>query len=323
MKTSEKILQFIQDQGEVSAKDLTSYVGISERAIFKQLSKLIDTGKLIKIGKPPKVFYKTKLIRTGNKDELKIQSGIKEVIERNFLYITPLGEYFLGLEGFIRWCEDRRLGVNTQAMQYNKILKDINKTRKNGMITAVNKFESSFKDNALKDVFYLDFYSIPQFGKTKLGQLLLYAKQSQDRKRIKEIADISKGYINKIVKQYKIEAVGFIPPTIKREVQFMKELENSLDLNLPKVKISKIKTEIIVPQKTLKKINDRIINARNTIILEDKRSFKNILLIDDAAGSGATLNEMAKKIVANEVSKNVYGLAITGSYKGFDVISEV
>ena len=48
-----------------------------------------------------------------------------------------------------------------------------------------------------------------------------------------------------------------------------------------------------------------------------------ILLIDDALGSGATLNETAQKIKNQKLAETVIGLAITGSFSGFDVISEV
>jgi len=41
--------------------------------------------------------------------------------------------------------------------------------------------------------------------------------------------------------------VGFIPPTVKREVQLMKELENNLDFKIGKINITKIKTPITVP----------------------------------------------------------------------------
>lgn len=191
------------------------------------------------------------------------------------------------------------------------------------MIDATDKFTNSFDNVFLRGVFYVDFYSIPQFGKTKLGQLLLYAKQSQDIQRIKEISLLAKESIGNVIKKYKIDAIGFIPPTVRREVQFMRELEKNLKLTLPKVGITKVKTEIIVPQKTLSKLSDRVLNAKNTIIIEDKREFKNVLLIDDAVGSGATLNETARKIINSKLANKVFGLGITGSYKGFDVISEV
>ena len=58
--------------------------------------------------------------------------------------------------------------------------------------------------------------------------------------------------------------------------------------------------------------------------MKDTGVHKNILLLDDAAGSGATLNETAKQIrERGMVNGKIIGLAIVGSFKGFDVISEV
>jgi predicted amidophosphoribosyltransferase len=80
-----------------------------------------------------------------------------------------------------------------------------------------------------------------------------------------------------------------------------------------------------VAQKTLEKLEQRIVNARETIFVKDiVLPFKNILLIDDAVGSGASLNETAKKLKPLlPPSGKIFGFAITGSYKGFDVIREV
>lgn len=50
----------------------------------------------------------------------------------------------------------------------------------------------------------------------------------------------------------------------------------------------KVKTEIIVPQKILSKLEDRIENASGTIILTESGKYRNILLIDDAVGPGAS-----------------------------------
>ena len=61
-----------------------------------------------------------------------------------------------------------------------------------------------------------------------------------------------------------------------------------------------------------------------TIVVEENEIHDNILLIDDAVGSGATLNETAKQMREKGiVGGKIIGLAIVGSYKGFDVISEV
>ncbi|MDP2736391.1 MAG: hypothetical protein Q8O59_01245, partial [bacterium] len=86
---------------------------------------------------------------------------------------------------------------------------------------------------------------------------------------------------------------------------------------------TKIKTPIIIPQKTLSRLQDRIENARSTFVVDENTKYNNILLIDDAVGSGATLNEIAGRIKQKNIARKIIGLAITGSFKGFDVISEV
>jgi len=170
----------------------------------------------------------------------------------------------------------------------------------------------------------MDFYSYEIFGKTKLGQLLLYAKQSQDREMINQIADMAKPIVDQLIRKYKIDGVGFIPPTVKRDLQFMKQFKTRLNLNIGEINIVKLKTPIIIPQKTLSKIEDRIINAKQTIQIDGEKKYNNILLIDDAVGSGSTLNEVAKKIRQKNVCKGmIIGLAVVGSFKGFEVISEV
>ena len=51
----------------------------------------------------------------------------------------------------------------------------------------------------------------------------------------------------------------------------MRQLEKRLALSLRKVEVAKVKTPIIIPQKTLSKLDDRIINAQQTIIVNDNK----------------------------------------------------
>lgn len=322
MNTSEKIIKYIKENKKVTAKELIDFLFLTEQAVFRQLSDLITSGILTKTGKPPKVFY---LLAEKEKEvaQFNVDKKIRKIIEDNFLIITASGERKDGMKGFVYWCQKTNQSIEKVATEYVNTLDKYKKFRKNGLISGIDKFRDTFKDIGLDDVFYLDFYSIERFGKTKLGQLLLYAKQSQDRALIRELTMDIKPRIDGIIKKYKIDGVGFIPPTVKRKVQFMKELEKNLHENVRRVSIVKVKTEIIVPQKTLNKLADRIENARNTIIVDEKSKFKNILLIDDAVGSGATLNETALQIKQKGIATKVIGLSITGSFKGFDVISEV
>jgi predicted amidophosphoribosyltransferase len=133
-----------------------------------------------------------------------------------------------------------------------------------------------------------------------------------------EIIGLSRDRINRLLKTEHIQAVGYIPPTIKRERQFMKVLERKLNLPLPRISLLKVKGEIAIPQKALSRIEDRVANARFSILLTEKRKFKKVLLIDDAIGSGATMNETALKLKDSRMASIVVGLAITG----FEVIQE-
>ena len=103
----------------------------------------------------------------------------------------------------------------------------------------------------------------------------------------------------------------------------MKYFETHLQINLPKIKILKISGIIPVPQKSLNKLEERINNAENSFAISEKVRFDRVLLLDDAVGSGSTLNQIAGKIKQKQVAKEVAGLAIVGSFKGFDVVTDV
>jgi len=322
--TSERIIEYINLKKRVTAKNLVDYFEISRQAIFKHhLSKLLKSEVISKIGRPPKVFYSlTK--KTADKKEYLISNTVKNLIEKQFIEITPAGEIEKGWNAFINWCLKRELDVPQSAKSYVNIIRKYDAVRKNGLLDGMRKMKNTFPKVYLDHLFYLDFYSIERFGKTKLGKTLLYAKQSQNKMMIRALAKEIKPSIKNLIKKYKIDAIGFVPPTVKREVQLMKELENNLDFKIGKIDITKIKTPITVPQKTLSKLEDRVENAKMTFIVGEKVFCKNIILIDDAVGSGATLNEIAAQIKERKIAKGkIVGLAITGSIKGFDVISEI
>lgn len=328
MKTSAKIIQYIKVKGQITGSELVEYLDITDRAVRKQLKALIDSGQLTKAGKPPKVYYsiapKADTTNDSESNSTLIDKISKKAINENFLYITPVGTEQKGWEGFIYWCRERKLELIPTAVQYIQTISRYSLYKKNGLIDGMHKMKTTFDEVALDKLFYIDFYSIEIFGKTKLGQLLLFAKQSQDRMLINEIAVLIKPTVLGVIQDYQIDGVGFIPPTIKREIQLMGQVEKMLNLDVKKISITKIKTPVVVPQKTLTKLEDRIINAKETISIDGTKIYNNILLIDDAVVSGATLNETAKKIRQKGLCKGqIIGLAITGSFSGSEVISEI
>lgn len=318
----EKILELLLAHNELTVKSLTEIIGISKQRIHRLLKELIEQNKVQKIGTAPKVVYKLKTIEIKN--EIEFTALEENLLKEKYALITPLGEYLTGTEAFEQWCLDRNLPVKKTLKEYEKTLEKYDAfVDKVGLIDGTTKLKNT-KGLALciDKQFYADFYAIERFGKTKLGQLLHFGKMSQNKKLIKEIVDNTKSKIEQILKTHKIDAVGYIPPTLKRDVQIMKQFERLYNISLPILKLEKVKSEIIIPQKALSKLKDRITNAQNNIIVADKRQFGNVLLIDDALGSGATINETACKIKNSKIAKKVFGFAVTGSYKGFEVISE-
>lgn len=329
MKTSQKILEYITEKGQVSGKELTDYLGsVTDRAIRKQLKTLLEKGEVRKIGQPPKVFYS--IVSCAAKKENAptdisvIDRVIRRIIDDRYLYITSGGEMKHGWEGFVLWCEKTRQDPIKTGKEYVSTVRKYDAFSKNGLLDGMRKIRNTFDEVFLDKLFYLDFYSIERFGKTKLGQILLHAKQSQDRKLMRSLIEDVRPKILALIKRWSIDGVLFVPPTLKREVQFMKELEKYLKLPTRILSVSKVKTPVVIAQKTLTKLEDRIENARKTIVVEESATFENILIIDDAVGSGSTLNETAAQIRKRGLCRGkVIGLAITGSFKGFDVISEV
>lgn len=333
MNTLGRIFDYIKRHEQARAYDLQKALQVSNVTIHKQLKILVESGKLQRVGKPPLVFYilkpETHAVTISGRASI-IASATAEYINTHYLYISPQGEMLYGLEGFEAWArsvkEEKR--ISFLAGEYMKVhSKAEEKRTSDGWIDATGKLSATFSDNAIKKLFYGDFYSIPKFGKTKLGNLVLYAKQSQNRELIDLAVLQVKPLIERMIFEYNIDTIAFIPASVPRKLQFMQEFAEKLETSLLKVPLVKsYKGNIIVAQKSLSKLEERITNARETIFTKSILPIfaKNILIIDDAVGSGATLNETAKKLhLANPSKKVIIGFAIVGSMKGFEVIREI
>lgn len=327
MTVKENIIQLFEERKELTVTEITNELLVSKQMVHLVLNGLLADKIIQKIGRTPKTIYrkieKTKETKVIIPD---IPEDEKQFLEDNFLLITEVGQMLNGADGFKNWCDKRNLPFEktipefiTTKQKYNAYLD------KNGLISGLEKLKNTkgYDKIFLDELLYLDFYAIERFGKTKLGTILHYAKQGQNKMLMKMLIDEIKSKINSILEKYKIEAIAYVPPTIKRETQLMKVLANGLKIPLPQVEIQKISGIIPVPQKSLNKLEERITNAENTFAIKGLAQYKNLLLIDDAVGSGSTLNQIARKIKAKNIAQNITGLAVVGSFKGFDVITDV
>ena len=326
MNKKDEILAIIRKSDKISVKELEGMLPIGRVMIHRHLKKLIEENIIIRLGIPPKVYYSIKKSDSTDKQDYNIDNKTRKKIDNNFTLLEPNGNEIEGFDGFAMWCKERNYDTARKADEYVKLLDDYEKFTKDGFIDATSKIETSFnkEDKFLDKLYYLYPYSLPVFGKTKMGQWLFHAKQTQNKVLMKKVIDIVRPQIINFIKKERVDSVGFIPPTVPRNIQFMKELEKSLNLKVPIIKIEKIKMPIMIQQKGLKDLKDRIRNAEETMAIENNsHDYKNTLIIDDFTGSGSTLNIIARNIKKKKISDNVSGLTIAGSMNGFEVIKEV
>jgi len=327
LANNKKALEFLfHDLDSLTIEQLAKVWGISVQTAKNNIKKFVDSGDILKQGLPPqKIIYK--LVSQDNVDDLSDEQ--KQVLNKYYIYVTPDGQLLKGVSGFLYWAKNKsgRLAVNSLAEEYLKIRqKFYNDKNKVFLIDATEKMRQVFKDDIkLIKVFHRDFDSLPVFGKTYLSQMIRIAKAGRTNTAVMNyIVDNIRDGVNYIIKNYNIDAIGFIPPTVMRKTQLMTFISKKLRVDLPIIPINKHTGLVPVQQKSLRDIKDRILNANKTIFISGSYNYNNVLLIDDVTGSVATLNETAKKLINNGLAKNIYGFTITGSAKAndFDVISE-
>jgi len=327
MTNKEKILKLFDANKTLSVKEIIATIDVSKQMAHIVLNQLIEKKIIEKLGRTPKTVYrvldKNKII--DSKTTIQVNENQQSFLQKNFVLITPIGEFLEGLEGFSVWCKKRNLPLQKTIDEFEKTKKKYFSYYNDlQIIEGSQKLQKTYgKETFLDKIYYLDFYAIERFGKTRLGVILHYAKQGQNKYLMQKLIEEIKLSIHQIVKEYKPDAVCFVPPTIRRETQIMKFIQEHLNLSLPHIDIMKISGIIPVPQKSLNKLEDRIKNAETTFAITDTRKFNKVLLIDDAVESGATMNQIAEKLKSKKVANNVIGLGIVGSFKGFDVITDI
>ncbi len=329
MTVKQNIEKLLETYNELSVNEIAGKLNVSKQMVHLAIKQLLENKNIIKLGSPPKTIYR-KNSKINDADIIPALANVSDAelkfLTENFLIITDTGNLLTGIEAFNYWCVQRNLPIEKTIKEFiiTKNKYDVYYT-KSKLIDGTEKLINTkeYKKIWLDKLYYLDFYAIERFGKTRLGTLLHYAKQGQNKYLMQIMMDEIEVKIKTFILEHKIDAVAFVPPTVRREVQIMKFIQQKLNLNMPHIEIQKISGIIPIPQKSLSKMNERIRNAENTFAVVDNRNFKHVLLIDDAVGSGSTLNQIAEKIKNKNIAKKVTGLAIVGSFKEFDVITDV
>lgn len=325
MKTEQKLINIISKKGPASIDALVTQLRISRQYAHIIVKKLVEKGLLIKMGTAPHVFYN--INQESNKSLKSVIPYQKELfLKEHFLLVDALGNKLEGLNAMQYWCDNQKLPLEKTIDEFISTRKTyLEHYNQEHLIDGLKKLENTkgIGELGVDELYYLDFYAVERFGKTRLGCLMHYAKQGQNKKLMKLIVEEIKNRVDNFIIQHQVDAILYVPPTIKRKVQIMDYFEKELNIDLPKILIKKISNEIVIPQKALSKLFERVANAKNTFVVPNQKKFNSVLIIDDAIGSGATINEIALKLKEKKIAKYITGMAITGSYKGFEVISEI
>ncbi len=327
MTVKESILKLFSKTPELTIKEITDTLQVSKQMVHVAMKKLVSEGTVTKLGRTPKTIYRfTKKNEKPVNKLPEIPPDDMDFLSRSFLLVTETGELLDGIQAFNHWCGQRNLLV-IKTLEEFKITKSKYAPYydQHRIVNGLEKLKNTkgYDRIGLDELYYLDFYAIERFGKTRLGTLLHFAKQGQNKFLMKIMMDEIGDRIRRFIDYHRADAIAFIPPTIRREVQIMKFMENSLKVSLPVLDIKKISGLIPIPQKSINKLDERIANAKNTFAVTEQRKFKRIVIIDDAVGSGSTMNEVAIKIKDKGIALYIIGLAVVGSFKGFDVITDV
>lgn len=207
------------------------------------------------------------------------------------------------------------------------MLESISRLKDNyGLINGTVYISPNLGRQYISQLYFIDAYQVGHFGKSKLGSITFYAKQSQNKELIKQVIQIIKNPILSYIQHNQIDAICFAPPSITRPVQFMTEIRKGLSITLPEIKLFKLfPNGVIIPQKSLKSMEQRIKNATNTIFLsQDNPKANKVLIIDDFMGSGATINIIAKNIKESGLANEVVAISLLGNIDTkYEVINEI
>ena len=168
-------------------------------------------------------------------------------------------------------------------------------------------------------------YTRAEFERGTLSEKIFFAKQHQDKQQLKNQISLFYRNLECFLTAFDIDAIALTPPSISRKVQILDLVDQLLDPSIPRVPLIKYSpSKILIPQKSLKRPEDRIRNAKNTIFIrEEAIHYNTVLLIDDFVGSDVTLNETAIKLKTAWVKK-IIGFAFFGNLDlKYEVINEM
>ncbi len=321
--TRKWILEFIEKKQPVRPVDIIDAAWLSEVRVHAILNYLLKENLITRFWSRPRVYYE---IASKNDETVSFSRSEEQLLKEKYLYIDARWKRYSSVQWFMQWCKKWNHNPQKKIKDYLQIMEYTDSLRWTcWLINAYDWFSKKINDPQLDILLFLDIYQVMEFWKSKLASLAYYAKQSQSQALVKEVINLTKEKITCLQSENDFDAVCFIPRSIPRELQLMKELKRWWKIELPNVLLEKAMRDIIVPQKSLKNTKERILNARETILVwKNNWKYNHVLLIDDFVWSGWTMNESARKLRDAGIAKRITWLSLVWNIDmKYEVIKEI
>jgi phosphoribosylpyrophosphate synthetase len=323
MTVKDHILDLFGEYRELTIKEIIDKIPISKQWAHVIINQLLRAKEIERIGHPPKTVYR--LIPHLQKARQPQNMSWAEADLDKFLIVTETGQLLEGEPAFLHWCRQRSLPPEEAICQYGRVQQQYARYHDNhGIVDGFEKFSviMGFESIWLDELCFLDFDTVGQFGKTRLGTLINHAKHGQNKELMNYLMDVVSIRVIDFLEREQPEAIGFVPPVIRREAQFMNYFRSRLNIPLPLLDIRKISGITAVPQNSFRTVGDRSRNADTNFSVASHNNYHKVVLIDDMVDSGATLNQIAFKLKNKHIANDVTGLAIVGNLDGFTPVAE-
>lgn len=314
--TLEQLQAVILDNPGINISKIASMLWVSTRTAIRGTSTLISQWLIEKKWNVPQVQYYPIDTSVIKKKQVHFDKDIVRLLEQERYQISRKWVELVWVDGFIQWCEDRKLDPIPAVDRWIWHIRYMDSITSIYGIDATHKL-IDYPDSHLTKLLYGSIYALPEFGKTKYGTWMELAKTYPSIKIFDKIFSYVNPIINQIILKYNIQALCFVQPTAQRKMQIMHYAEKVIFKDTPRISIQK--TPWYFPaQKTLSKREDRIANAKASFEIIDQQidTYENILIIDDAVWSGATLVEIANKLLKIWNIKNIIWFSMVGTANG-------
>lgn len=144
MTIKAQILDLFKDYNELSVKEITDKTGASKQMVHLILAKLLNEGKVLKMGRTPKTVYhfisKPEAAKTTS--TLVLTDKENEFLNANFIVVTETGNLLHGIEAFEHWCLQRKLPVQKTFDEFLLTKKKYNQYyNKQGLVNGTEKVD--------------------------------------------------------------------------------------------------------------------------------------------------------------------------------------